>query len=318
MKLMSTYAPHLREEDDVRKIMLDVLVALSPAVIGAAYFFGWYALFLCIAGAVIGELFDIFVMKYLRGIKNFVPDGSGAVTGLLLAMNVSTRLPFWAFLLGLVFALGIGKHVFGGLGQNIFNPALVGRAFLLISFPTYMTTWVVPGAGFWKSPADVVTAATPLALFKEHGVLTPYWDLFIGKVGGSLGETSALLLIIGFIYLLLRKRVKIFIPVSYIGTVLVFSSIAYLMNPRYGDPLFHLLSGGLMLGALFMATDMVTSPITAKGQVIFGIGCGVLTMAIRLFGAYPEGVSFSILFMNALVPLIDRYTRPRIFGEVKK
>lgn len=316
MKLVSAYPPHLRDTDDVRKVMYDVLIALTPVVIGAAYFFGWYALLLCVLGAVLGELFDFFVMKFLRKSKDFVPDGSGAVTGLLLALNVSTRLPVWAFVIGLVFALGIGKHVFGGLGQNIFNPALTGRVFLLISFPTYMTEWVDPLSGFWKSPWDATTAATPLALFKEKGIVTSYWDLFIGNVRGSIGETSALLLIVGFLYLVVRKRIKLFIPISYLGTVFLLSSVFYSVNPKYGDPIFHLLSGGLMLGALFMATDMVTSPITPLGQAIFGFGCGFLTLMIRLFGSYPEGVSFSILFMNALVPLIDRVTKPRIFGEV--
>jgi len=319
MKLITTNAPHIRDTDNVRAIMIDVLIALIPAVVGASVFFGWYALLLCILGMIFGELMDLLIMRWIRGKKDFVPDGSGAVTGVLLALNVSARLPVGIFLVGLIFALGVGKHVFGGLGQNIFNPALAGRVFLMISFPTYMTTWILPGAGFFKSPWDVQTAATPLMILKEGGHMNiTYWDLFIGNVGGSLGETSALLLLIGFVYLLLRKRIKVVIPVSYIGTVFIMTAIFYAMNPKFGDPIFHILSGGLMLGALFMATDMVTSPMTRKGQLIFGFGCGALTVVIRLFGAYPEGVSLSILFMNSLVPIIDTVTRPRIFGEVRK
>jgi len=319
MKLITANAPHIRSSDNVGFIMADVLIALIPAVIGASIFFGWYALFLSILGMAVGELIDYIIMRWIRGKKDFMPDGSGAVTGVLLALNVSARLPVGIFLIGLIFALGVGKHVFGGLGQNIFNPALVGRVFLMISFPTYMTTWIVPGAGFLKSPWDVQTAATPLMILKEGGQMNvTYWDLFIGKVGGSLGETSALLLLIGFVYLLLRKRIKVMIPISYIGTVFVMTAIFYAINPKFGDPIFHILSGGLMLGALFMATDMVTSPMTRKGQLIFGLGCGVLTVVIRLFGAYPEGVSLSILFMNSLVPIIDSVTKPRVFGEVKR
>lgn len=319
MKLITTNAPHIRNTDNVRAIMIDVLIALIPAVVGASVFFGWYALLLCILGMVSGELMDLIIMRWIRGKKDFVPDGSGAVTGVLLALNVSARLPAGIFLIGLIFALGVGKHVFGGLGQNIFNPALAGRVFLMISFPTYMTTWILPSVGFFKSPWDIQTAATPLMLLKEGGHMNiTYWDLFIGNVGGSLGETSALLLLIGFVYLLLRKRIKVVIPVSYIGTVFIMTAIFYAVNPKFGDPIFHILSGGLMLGALFMATDMVTSPMTRKGQLIFGFGCGALTVVIRLFGAYPEGVSLSILFMNSLVPIIDTVTRPRIFGEVRK
>ena len=220
-------------------------------------------------------------------------------------------------------AIGVAKQAFGGIGQNFFNPALVGRAFLLMSFPTYMTTWVAPKIPFSKMPWDVVTSATPLGILKEQGFSkaiesSGYWNLFIGNVGGCIGETSALLLLIGFAYLVVRKRVTLTVPSTYIGTVFLVASVMYLINPeRFGSPLFHILSGGLFLGALFMATDMVTSPMTLKGQAIFGIGCGVITMVIRLFAGYPEGVSLSILIMNGLVPLIDRATKPRVFGEVK-
>ncbi len=317
MKLITGNAPHLRSNDTTSKIMLDVIIALLPALIGAWYFFGFYAFFLAILGAVVGELFELFIMKVLRKDKNFVPNGSAAVTGILLAMNVSPATSWWVFLLGLVFALGVAKHAFGGLGMNIFNPALAGRAFLLVSFPVQMTTWYKPTLSFSKW-VDVQTTATPLAVLKETGsVNVSYWDLFIGNRAGSIGETSVLLLLIGFAYLVARKRIKLMIPISYIGTVFVMSSFFYLANPTFGTPLFHILSGGLMLGALFMATDMVTSPMTIKGQAIFGIGAGVMTLLIRYFAGYPEGVSLSILLMNAFVPLIDRYTQPRIFGEVK-
>ncbi|SHH21939.1 RnfABCDGE type electron transport complex subunit D [Thermosipho atlanticus] len=320
MKLITGNAPHLRNKDTTSKIMIDVIIALIPALIGAWYFFGFYAFFLAILGAIIGEGFEYFIMKVLRKDKNFVPNGSAAVTGILLAMNVSPATPWWVMLIGLIFALGVAKHAFGGLGMNIFNPALAGRAFLLISFPVYMTTWYKPVLNFSKW-IDVQTTASPLAILKEKGfssINVSYLDLFFGNRAGSIGETSVLLLLIGFAYLVIRKRIKLVIPISYVGTVFLLSSIFYIANPeKFGTPLFHILSGGLMLGALFMATDMVTSPMTPKGQAIFGFGCGLMTLLIRYFAGYPEGVSLSILLMNAFVPLIDRYTQPQIFGEVK-
>ncbi|ONN26473.1 electron transporter RnfD [Thermosipho affectus] len=317
MKLITGNAPHVRANDTTSKVMTDVIIALIPAIIGAWYFFGGYALFLILLGAVTGELFELFIMRVLRNDKSFTPNGSAAITGILLAMNVSSATPWWVFLIGLAFALGIAKHAFGGLGMNIFNPALAGRAFLLVSFPVAMTTWYKPVLSFTKW-IDVQTSATPLAILKETGnVNVGYWDLFIGNRGGSIGETSVLLLLVGFIYLVIRKRIKIMIPISYISTVFVMSSVFYFVNPSFGTPLFHILSGGLMLGALFMATDMVTSPMTIKGQAIFGVGIGVMTLLIRYFAGYPEGVSLSILLMNAFVPLIDKYTMPRIFGEVE-
>jgi len=323
MKLVVANAPHVRTDDSVRKIMIDVIIALMPAVIGAVIFFGWYSLIMCIIGAFFAEFLEMFIVRILRKQKNFKPDGSATVTGLLLALNLSPIAPWWLILIGVMVAIGVAKQAFGGIGQNFFNPALVGRAFLLMSFPTYMTTWVAPKIPFSKMPWDVVTSATPLGILKEQGFSkaiesSGYWNLFIGNVGGCIGETSALLLLIGFAYLVVRKRVTLTVPSTYIGTVFLVASVMYLINPeRFGSPLFHILSGGLFLGALFMATDMVTSPMTLKGQAIFGIGCGVITMVIRLFAGYPEGVSLSILIMNGLVPLIDRATKPRVFGEVK-
>jgi electron transport complex protein RnfD len=310
MKLSVSPAPHLRTSDSVRKIMLDVIIALLPASVASIFIFGLRALVLilvCVIGSVLTEL---FIMKLLRGKKEFKPDGSATVTGLLLALNLSVAVSWWQALIGVIVAIGIAKHVFGGLGRNFWNPALIGRVFMLISFPVAMTTWY--------SPFDLQTTATPLAIIKEgSGTLPPVKDMFLGTISGSLGETSALLLILGFIYLVLRGRIKLTVPITYIGTVAAMSGIFYLIDPAFGIPIYHILGGGLMLGALFMATDMVTSPMTIKGQFIFGLGCGVITMIIRYFGGYPEGVSYSIIIMNSFVPLIDMVTKPKVFGEVK-
>ena len=311
MKLSMMAAPHLRSEDSVRKIMLDVLIALAPAAVWAVVSFGLKALVLivvCTAGA---EVLDFFVMRFIRQKKSFKPDLSGSVTGLLLALNLSVAVEWWQALIGVFVAIVIAKAVFGGLGKNFFNPALVGRVFLLISFPVQMTTWL--------SPFDMQTTATPMAILKQGapGVFS-LQEMFLGTIPGSLGEVSTLLLLLGFGWLLLRKRVSPFIPIAYIGTVIIMAAIFNGVNPAFGSPLYHVFGGGLMLGALFMATDMVTSPMSIKGHVIFGVGCGAVTMIIRLFGGYPEGVSFAILVMNAFVPLIDMGTKPRIFGKPKK
>lgn len=323
MKLNIAAAPHVRSKDNVRAVMVDVLIALIPSVIVSTWVFGLKALWIMLYTMVLAEAMEVFIMKVLRKQKDFKSDGSASVTGLLLAMNLSLAVNWWQILIGTFAAIVLGKHVYGGLGKNVFNPALVGRVFMLISFPVAMTTWYRPF--YYKF--DTITTATPLAILKEKGVsaLVNWSDytinlktLFIGTVPGSIGEVSALALIIGFIYLVIRGRIKIWIPVTYISTVFVVASIFYLADPaKYASPLFHLFAGGLMLGALFMATDMVTSPMTVKGQVIFGLGLGLITMTIRLFGGYPEGVSFSILIMNALVPLIDIYAKPRIFGTTR-
>ncbi|SHE74769.1 electron transport complex protein RnfD [Marinitoga hydrogenitolerans DSM 16785] len=320
MKLNIAAAPHFRTKDNVRSVMIDVLIALIPSVIVSTWVFGLRALWIMLYTMVLAEVMELFIMKVLRKQKNFKSDFSASVTGLLLAMNLSLAVNWWQILIGTFAAIVLGKHVYGGLGKNIFNPALVGRVFMLISFPVAMTTWYRP----FYFKYDTITTATPLAILKEKGVdvLNNYSDysinlksLFVGTIPGSIGEVSALALIIGFIYLVVRGRIKIWIPVTYISTVFVIASIFYLSDPtKYALPLFHVFAGGLMLGALFMATDMVTSPMTVKGQIIFGLGLGLITMIIRLFGGYPEGVSFSILIMNALVPLIDIYAKPRIFG----
>jgi len=311
VKLSMMAAPHLRSEDNVRKIMLDVLIALSPAAVWAVVSFGLKALALILVCTLGAEALEFFVMRFVRRKKSFRPDLSGSVTGLLLALNLSVSVEWWQALIGVFVAIVIAKAVFGGLGKNFFNPALVGRVFLLISFPVQMTTWF--------NPFDMQTTATPMAILKQGAPrVFSLQEMFLGTIPGSIGEVSALLLLLGFGWLLLRKRVAPFIPIAYIGTVAIMASIFYAVNPGFGSPLYHIFGGGLMLGALFMATDMVTSPMSIKGHIIFGIGCGAVTMIIRLFGGYPEGVSFAILVMNAFVPLIDMGTKPKIFGKPKK
>ncbi len=307
--LTVTSSPHLKDRKTTQGIMFDVVIALLPAVAAATYFFGVGALITlgtCIAGAFIAEA----GVMWARGKAIPLADGSALVTGLLLGLTLPPDLPLWVGFVGGAFAIGIGKAIFGGLGLNMFNPALVGRAFLVASFPVLLTTFRWPtDSGAWMGPEfDAVSTATPLALARFDEVYTPLIELFWGRVGGSLGETSAIALIIGGLYLLFRGIINWRIPASYIGTVML---LAFLGGQ---DPLFHMMAGGLLIGAFFMATDYVTSPITARGKILFGVGCGLLTYAIRTFGGYPEGVLYSILFMNAAVPLIERFTKPRVFG----
>lgn len=313
--LVLSSSPHFHTADSVPTIMWNVVGALAPAAIMAVIYFGWFAvgmISVCVAAALLTE----FVANRMRGEANTLGDGSAAITGLLLALTLPPSLPLWAGALGSIFAIAIGKHLFGGLGYNIFNPALLGRAFLQASFPVAMTTWTWPGTSRFAD-VDGITAATPLGLFKFERVGTELVHLLTGNIGGSLGETSALAVLAGGLYLLIRKYAEWRIPVSFLGSVFLFGGLFWLIDPaRYPDPVFQLFAGGLMLGAFFMATDMVTSPITVKGQVIFAVGCGVLTALIRLFGGFPEGVCFSILLMNTAVPLIDRYTQPRVFGAI--
>ena len=257
--------------------------------------------------------------------KNTILDGSAIITGVLLAFNVPSNLPVWIIIIGALVAIGIGKMTFGGLGCNPFNPALVGRVFLLISFPVQMTSW--PKIGQLTSYIDAETAATPLSLMKQavHGdtsaleQLPSAFELFIGANGGSLGEVSALALLIGLVYMLWRRIITWHIPVSILATVFIFAGLMHLADPvMYASPVVHLFTGGLMLGAIFMATDYVTSPMTHKGMIIYGVCIGFLTVVIRNFGAYPEGMSFAILIMNAFTPLINNYCKPKRFGEGKK
>jgi len=300
--------PHLRGKLSVSKIMYYVVLALLLPTGAAVYFFGYHALSV-IAVSIAAAVLTEYGVKKLRK-RAFVMDGSAVVTGLLLALILPPTIPLWMVAVGSVFSIAIVKEAFGGLGHNIFNPALGGRAFLVACFASVMTAWVSP-TGFG---ADAVTTATPLSsnFIWEVDKLSLYRDLFLGNTGGSIGETSALLILVGGILLLALGIISWRIPVAYIGTV------ALLTLALGQDAIFHILAGGLMLGAFFMATDYVTSPITNKGRIIFGIGAGILTVVIRRFGGLPEGVCYSILFMNAITPLIDRYVKVRPYGLVKK
>lgn len=314
-KLIISNSPHIHGRESIPNIMVQVLIALLPAVAAALWFFGLHALrvmLFCTVGCIAAE---ILWMKGAHRPLHSWKDGSAALTGLLLALNLPANAPWWICLLGSVIAIGLGKQLFGGLGFNPFNPALVARVALLIGFPQQMTSWVAPHPGRWVG-LDALSGATPLG--GEGAVVASHADLFFGNVGGCLGETSALALLIGGAFLLLRRLIKWQVPAAFIGSVALITGIAHAVNPELTPPAFyHLLAGGLMLGAFFMATDMVTSPMTARGALIFGLGCGVITSVIRIWGGYPEGVSFAILFMNALTPLIDRYTIGKPFGFVR-
>ena len=316
-------SPHVHGGDSIEKNMYGVLIALVPTFIFSIVFFGFGAILVTLTSVVACLVFEYVIQKYLMKQRPTIWDGSAIITGVLLAFNLPSSLPLWIVVIGALVAIGIGKMSFGGLGNNIFNPALVGRVFLLISFPVQMTTWPVPN-GF--ATADAVTGATPLALVKEAvkngqavgdalssaGFSTG--NLILGNMGGSLGEVAAIGLLLGFAYMLIRKIISWHIPVAIFATVIVFSGILNLADPaQFAGPVFHLFTGGLMLGAIFMATDYVTSPMTHKGMLIYGVGIGLLTVIIRVFGAYPEGMSFAILIMNGFTPLINRYCKPRRF-----
>ncbi|UBM61649.1 RnfABCDGE type electron transport complex subunit D [Candidatus Sulfidibacterium hydrothermale] len=321
-------SPHLHSDNSTRKIMFGVVVALLPAMLVAVYYFGLGALEVIVLSVFFSVFFEWLIQKYLIKGPLTITDGSAVVTGILLAFNVPSNLPWWMVIIGALVAIGIGKMSFGGLGKNIFNPALVSRVFLLVSFPVAMTSWPKPHP-ITKVLVDTVTGPTPLGYIKEGlgagktlSELIPhlpsYAQQLMGQMGGSLGEVSALAILLGGIYMLWKKIITWEIPVSMLLTVFVFSGILWLINPQhYMDPVFNLLTGGVMLGAVFMATDMVTSPMTRGGQLLFGFGIGLITMLIRVWGAYPEGVSFAILLMNSVVPLINRGFKPRRFGKVK-
>ncbi len=307
MNLKITHSPHLKDKINTSYIMYQVVIALLPATIAAIYFFRQRAIIIittCVFSAIITEE----VVSRLRKIPSTIRDGSALVTGLLLALTLPPATKWYAAVLGSVVAISIGKHVFGGLGSNIFNPALLGRAFLMAAYPKMLTTFTKP------FPSDAISSATPLILKKFSQTITPTIDLFLGRVAGSLGETSALCLVIGGIYLLVRKIANWRIPLTLLLTTIIVSAGFYFFNPSWGSVAFHLFSGGLLLGAFFMATDPVTTPVTKKGRYLFGIGCGILIMIIRYFGGLPEGVMYSILFFNALTPLINRYTKPKRYG----
>ncbi len=367
-------SPHIHSKDSTKKLMYNVIIALIPALIAAIYYFGWGAIIVTLTSVLSCVIFEYLIQKYLIKGTVTITDGSAIVTGLLLAFNVPSNLPVLLIIIGALVAIGIGKMSFGGLGNNPFNPALVARVFLLISFPVQMTTWPVP-SGFRtentdaivetaiasrrneqsqlqatgdtdivtgattaieqpqqqsKKYTDAVTGATPLGLLKQGlrsgknvsqimEQVPSHMQMFYGYKGGSMGEVAALALLIGFVYLLIKKVITWHIPVAIIGSVVIFTTILWLVNPeKNADPLFHILTGGILLGAIFMATDYVTSPMMPAAMILYGIGIGVITVLIRVFGAYPEGVSFAILIMNAFVPLMNAYIKPKRFGEEVK
>jgi len=319
-KLIVSPAPHVHSGDTVSNKMTGVFIALIPAYLAGLYFFGLGALIISITAVLSCVLFEYLIQRFILKGSITITDGSAALTGILLAFNLPSNLPVWEVIVGSFVAIGVAKMSFGGLGNNPFNPALVARVFLLISFPAQMTTWPKP-IPFNPAYLDAVTAATPLAILKgQFSEVPTTLNLFLGNVGGSMGEVSALALLIGFAYLLIRKIITWHIPVSILVTVALFTGILHYANPDafIGSPEFHLLTGGLILGSIYMATDYVTSPMTSRGMLIFGVGIGVITVIIRVFGAYPEGVSFAILIMNAFTPLINKYVKPKRFGEAKR
>jgi electron transport complex protein RnfD len=297
--------------------MYNVLIALIPAFLVALYVFRLDALIITLSAVVFCVLFEYIIVKYLIKKTPTIFDGSAIITGVLLAFNVPSNLPLWILALGCLFAIGVVKLSFGGLGNNIFNPAIAGRIFLLISFPAQMTTWPAPAIA---EATDAVSSATVLGVIKYAPEALPtLQQMLFGIETGSIGEMSAIAILLGLIYMIWKKVITWHIPISILITVALFTGVLYIINPiELYNPIIHLASGGLMLGACFMATDYVTSPMTKKGMIIYGVGIGFITMAIRLWGAYPEGVSFAILLMNAFTPLINTYTSPKRFGEVKK
>lgn len=324
-------APHISSPIDTPILMREVVVALLPAAIVALLIFGLGAFRIILTSVAACVLCEYLICRYLLKKESTIRDYSAIITGLLLAYNLPSNFPTWMILVGAFVAIGISKMAFGGLGKNLFNPALVGRVFLFISFPQQMTSWPKPDFLNFNN-IDVQTGATTLGLLKHLDAATSataltkysssiqdiasYWQMFVGNVGGCIGEISVLALLLGLIYMLYRRVITWHIPFYYISTVFILTSLMWFWKetPNY-DPVSHLLSGGLMLGAIFMATDYVTSPMSLNGKIFFAIGCGVLTFVIRIFGAYPEGVSFAILIMNAFVPLIDRFFIPRVYGR---
>jgi len=303
MKFTISPAPHIKSQQTVKKIMLSVFLALIPSGIWGVYKFGVHSGHVILISVLSCVFFEFISQKYIFRTKIKITDGSAALTGLLLAYCLPPDIALWQVCIGSFFAIFIAKECFGGIGFNIFNPALIGRAVLLSSFPTVMTKWQIDG----------ITSATPLGILKEKLVqqLPSYMDLFVGNIPGSIGEVSKILLLLGAIFLFYRRIISWNVPLTFVFTVAVLSVLFK------QDPVFQVLSGGVVLGAFFMATDYVTGPLFSKGKIIFGFGCGVLTVLIRNLGAYPEGVCYSILIMNILVPLIDRYTKPRVFGSIK-
>lgn len=319
-------SPHVHSGDSVQKNMYGVLLALVPALAASVWFFGLGALIVTLTSVLACVLFEHLIQKHLLKKPSTIMDGSAAVTGLLLAFNLPTNIPLGLIIIGAAIAIGMGKMSFGGLGQNPFNPALVGRVFLLISFPVQMTSWPVPIAAR-GAYIDAVTGPTPLSVVKEGlsagrpfseltAEIPSYLNLFMGQMGGSAGEVAGVALLLGLLYMLIKKIVTWHIPVAVVGSIAVFTGVLHLSDPQaYASPLFHLLTGGVLLGAFFMATDYASSPMSKRGMLLYGAGIGIITVLIRIYGSYPEGVSFAILIMNAFTPLIDKYIKPKRFGE---
>lgn len=329
-KLIISLSPHVHGNDSVERNMYSVIIALLPAMLVSFFYFGIGSVIVLSVSVPSCIFFEWSITKYiLRRERNTIHDGSAIVTGILLGMNLPSNLPIWIIIIGALVSIGIAKMTFGGLGNNPFNPALVGRCFLLISFPAQMTSW--PVSGQLLKYADAITGATPLSIMKHAiksgdssvlGQLPDSLHLLLGNNinggAGTIGEVCALALIAGLVYMLFRKVITWHIPISIIATVFIFSGLMHMANPIYANPLSEVLSGGLMLGAIFMATDYVTSPMSHKGQLVYGVFIGLLTIIIRNWGAYPEGMSFAILIMNAFTPLINTYVKPKRFGEVSK
>ncbi len=327
--LILSNPPHIHAKDSTRSLMMDVVIALLPALAASLYFFGTGAVIVTLVSIGSCIVFEYLIQRFILKGPVTITNGSAMVTGLLLAFNLPSNIPVFIIIIGSLVAIGIAKMTFGGLGHNPFNPALVGRVFLLISFPVQMTSWPVPN-GFHTGYTDAVTGATPLSVLKEgikngeplSGLMDQvptHMQMFYGRMGGSMGEVAAIALLLGLVYMLIRKTITWHIPVSILGSVTIFTAILWFIDPtKNADPLFHLLTGGVMLGAIFMATDYVTSPMTRKGMIVYGIFIGIITVIIRVFGSFPEGVSFAILIMNAFVPLINLTMKPKRFGEEVK
>jgi Na+-translocating ferredoxin:NAD+ oxidoreductase subunit D len=322
-------SPHTHGKESTQKLMLNVVLALIPAFATSVFYFGIGAIIVTATSVASCLLFEYLIQRYILKKPVSITDGSALVTGILLAFNLPSNIPVLIIIIGSFVSIAVAKMTFGGLGNNPFNPALVGRVFMLISFPVQMTSWPVP-KGFETGYTDAVTGATPLAIIKEglkngeplsqlmDKIPTPA-QMFLGNMGGSMGEVAAIALLIGFAYLLIKKVITWHIPVSVIGAMAVFTTILWLANPeKNANPMFHILAGGVLLGAIFMATDYVTSPMNHKSMIIYGCGIGIITVIIRVWGAYPEGVSFAILVMNAFVPLMNAYIKPKRFGEEVK
>jgi len=322
-------SPHVHGKETTQKLMLGVVVALMPALFTSILYFGVGAIIVTATSVISCLVFEFLIQKFIFKKPLTITDGSALVTGLLLAFNLPSNIPVIIIIIGSFVSIAVAKMTFGGLGNNPFNPALVGRVFMLISFPVQMTSWPVP-SGLKTGYIDAVTGATPLAIIKEGlkngeplsdlmDKVPSFTQMFLGKMGGSMGEVAAIALLLGFAYMLYKKIITWHIPVSIIGTIAIFTTILWLNNPEQNaTPMFHILSGGVLLGSIFMATDYVTSPMNTKAMILYGCCIGILTVIIRVWGAYPEGVSFAILIMNAFVPLMNAYIKPKRFGEEVK